>query len=111
MPGQQHAIYSAYVATTTKNNVEPSTHKGDREVFEILRREISGFDFYAPYSHATRFWDNDARTKVFKFDDGRIAEYATMNTAMGTPLLAIFENHADWFNYRKPMGRFHYFNT
>lgn len=111
MAGQQAAIYNAYVASTTKNNVEPVTFKGDEEVFAILRREIADFDFHKPYSHTTRFWDNDGRTKVFKLDDGRIAEYATTNTAFGTALLAIFDEHKDWFNYRKPMGRFHYFNT
>ncbi|MCO5157541.1 MAG: hypothetical protein M9945_12475 [Aquamicrobium sp.] len=109
MAGQQEAIYNSYVASTTKHNVKPVTFKGDSEVFEILR--ANGVDFDKPYSHSTRFWDNDARTRVFKFDDGRIAEYATTNSAMGTALLAVFETHDDWFNYRKPMGRFHYFNA
>lgn len=109
MAGQQKAIYNAYVSSTTKNNAEPVTFKGDREVFEILK--ANGVDFKTPYSHTTRFWDNGPRTKVFKFDDGRIAEYAETNTAMGIALLAIFENHDDWFSYRKPMGRFHYFNA
>ena len=110
MAGQQMAIYTAYKESTERNNVEPvEVLKGDENVWSILKAE--DVDFHKPYSHTTRYWDNDARTKVFKFADGRIAEYATTNTAIGTPLLAIFANHDDWFNYRRAMGMFHYLNT
>lgn len=112
MANQQGEIYNAYVARTECNNVEPGPCiKGDTAVFAELRANITDFDFSKPYSHTTRYWDNGPRTKVFKFDDGRVAEYATTNTAIGTALLVVFEKRDDWFNYRRAMGMFHYLNT
>lgn len=106
---QQAAIYDAYVKRTTANNVEPVEHLSGSDVWAVLKAQ--GVDFHKPYDFTTRYWDNDSRTRVFKFDDGRVAEYGTTNTAFRSPLLAIFANHEDWFSYRRPMGRFHYFNT
>jgi hypothetical protein len=111
MANQQSDIYNAYVERTERNNVNPGPCiKGDA-VFVELRANIADFDFSKPYSYTTNYWDNDSRTKVFKFDDGRIAEYATDNSYFRTPLLVIFEQEEDWSNYQRAMGMFHYLYT
>jgi len=110
MAGQQAAVYNGYVASMTKNNVEPSLQIEGAEVSKFLEANIKGFNFYTPFSHTTRFWSNDSTTRVFKLDDGRIAEFARGSGWAGKVLLAVFDKEEDWFNYRKPMGRFHYFN-
>jgi hypothetical protein len=111
MANKQFEIYQAYKEQTERNNVKPGPCISGDAVFKELRANIADFDFHKPYSTTTRYWDNDARTKVFKYDDGRIAEYATTNSAIGTALLVVFEKHEDWFNYRRAMGMFHYLNT
>lgn len=109
MAGQQAKIYQAYKEQTERNNVEPTVKIDGDAVWQFIRK--NGIDFQNPYSHTTRYWDNGPSTRTFKLADGRVAEYATTNSAMGWPLMVVFDRFDDWFNYRRAMGMFHYLYT
>jgi len=96
--GQSLGIYKSYVDDVTKRNVKPVIIDGDA-VFALLRD--AGAKFNEPASYETRYWGE--RGRRFNLADGRVVEYSQTNTAIGTPLLAIFENAVDYFNYRRPL--------
>jgi hypothetical protein len=90
--------YNAYKAETEKNNVEPEIIRGFADVAAFERN--NNFP-EKPYSHAPKFWSGPGC--VYHLPDGRVAELSQTNSAVGTPLLAIFANQTDHCNYRRAM--------
>jgi hypothetical protein len=98
MANQQGEMYAAYKAETEKNNTKPEIISGFEAVAEFMRNNKFP---EKPYSHAPKFWGGPG--KVYDLADGRVAELSQTNSAVGTPLLAIFANQTDHLNYRKAM--------
>lgn len=100
------AYYASYKAETEKHNVEPTIISGFKEVWAfVLANHV---DTKKPDSRQLRFWSNGG--EVYHTIDGRIVELSQTNSAIGTPLLAVFDSRTDYFNYRKAMPLNFYLN-
>lgn len=95
--------YNAYKTETEKNNVTPEIISGFEECYQWRKTNPIG----EVKSHQLRFWTIGA---VHFLADGRVVEVSQTNSAIGTPLLAIFNNQIDYFNYRKAMPLNFYLN-
>lgn len=95
--------YAAYKAETEKNNVKPEIISGFVACFEWRKVNPIG----EVVSRSLKFWDIGT---VHYLEDGRVVESSQTNSAVGTPLLAIFNNKTDYLNYRKAMPLNFYLN-
>lgn len=99
MAGQQEIIYNNYVKSFD-HIVKPEILTEWPQLAEGETMEKTDW---------TRKWGESYRTQVYKTSNGRIIEVETISWYK--TLFAVFENHNDWFNFRRPMGMFHYLNT
>lgn len=95
--------YNSYKTETEKNNVKPEIISG----FEACHQWRKANPIGKVKSHSMRFWDTGT---VHYLDDGRVVETSQTNSAIGTPLLAIFNNQTDYLNYRSAMPLNFYLN-
>jgi hypothetical protein len=101
MANQQTTIYNNYLATFA-DVVKPVVTKNEWPVMaEGETMELT---------KNTRRVGESYRTRVYKTSLGRIIEQEPIGNGWNT-LYHTFENEADWWNYRKSMGMFHYMNT
>lgn len=99
MAGQQQVIYNNYV-NTFKDVVQP-------EILTKLPELRDGEEM--ELSTRTRRVGESYNTRVYVTNEGRVIEQETVSWYK--TLYFVFERDEDWWNYRKPMGRFHYMNT
>lgn len=100
MANQQSDIYNNYLATFA-DVVRPVFTKNewpvlaDGEKMELTKE--------------TRRVGESYSTRVYRTNAGRMIEQEPIGNGFNT-FYHTFENEADWRNFRKPMGMFHYLN-
>lgn len=99
MANQQEAIYQNYVETF-KDVVKPEIFTRWPEMAEGEEMELTT---------RTRKVGESYSTRVYVTSKGRVIEQETVSWYK--TLYYVFERDEDWWNYRKPLGMFHYLNT
>lgn len=110
MAGQQQEIYDNYVKQATANNVAPIV--GERgEWPEKLEGEIWTDRSMGKDAMTNRWGDREyGPVKVYTSNMGRVMEVQSLQRGW-TFIAAVHRTKDDYYNYRRPLGMFHYLNT
>lgn len=99
MSGQQQTIYNNYLKQF-ESVVKPEIFTEWPKLRENEKMEPST---------RTRKCGESYNTRVYVTSEGRVIEEEAVSRYK--TLYFVFERDEDWWNYRKPMGMFHYLNT
>lgn len=109
MVSAQETYYAGYVKLVTKNNVDPTVYPTD-EVQVDLDGEV-WTESTGRYALTHRWGDRDyGPVYVYTSNLGRVMEVQSIRRGMSS-IRAIHRTMDDYFNYRRPMGMFHYLYT
>jgi hypothetical protein len=109
MTSAQETHYRAYVELTTKNNVEPIVYEDG-----VLQVDLDGEVWTRSegrYAMTHRWGDPEyGPVTVYTSNLGRVMEIQSIRRGLSS-IRAIHRTQNDYFNYRRPMGMFHYLYT
>lgn len=109
MASAQQTYYDSYVKQVTANNVAPIVYEADQKQVDLEGEVWTREEGRNALTH--RWGDREyGPVTVYTSNLGRVMEIQSIRRGMSS-IRAIHRTLDDYWNYRRPMGMFHYLYT